>query len=208
MIYYSFLEYSQLIIFTFITNTDFNIRQIKIALFIFSFILFLTFNTLFFTDESMSHIYKQGGAFDFIYNLPKTIFSGVCCGVINFLLKFLSLSQKDIDKLNKINNEKDKIKEINKYRKIWYCKIIIFYILIFLFIELFIPFLFIPFLFFLIECTPSLISNLIFKLLFEAFFLFNLILLYSSIYLLEYEFFVVSLSKSVDLILFFSIFLG
>ena len=137
MIYYSFLEYSQLIIFTFITNTDFNIRQIKIALFIFSFILFLTFNTLFFTDESMSHIYKQGGAFDFIYNLPKTIFSGVCCGVINFLLKFLSLSQKDIDKLNKINNEKDKIKEINKFKKNWYCKIIIFYILIFIFIELF-----------------------------------------------------------------------
>ena len=85
----------------------------------------------------MSHIYKQGGTFDFIYNLPKTIFSGVCCGLINFLLKFLSLSQKDIDKLNKINNEKDKIKEINKYRKFWYCKIIIFYILIFLFIELF-----------------------------------------------------------------------
>ena len=136
-IYYSFLEYSQLIIFTFITKTDFNLKQIKISLFIFSFILFLTFNTLFFTDESMSHIYKQGGTFDFIYNLPKTIFSGVCCGVINFLLKFLSLSQKDIDKLNKINNEKDKIKEINKYRKIWYCKIIIFYILIFLFIELF-----------------------------------------------------------------------
>ena len=135
-IYYSFLEYSQLIIFTFITNTDFNLRQIKISLFIFSFILFLTFNTLFFTDESMSHIYKQGGSFDFIYNLPKTIFSGVCCGVINFLLKFLSLSQKDIEKLNKIN-KKDKIREINKFKKYWYCKIIFFYILIFIFIELF-----------------------------------------------------------------------
>ena len=84
----------------------------------------------------MSHIYKQGGSFDFIYNLPKTIFSGVCCGVINFLLKFLSLSQKDIEKLNKIN-KKDKIREINKFKKYWYCKIIFFYILIFIFIELF-----------------------------------------------------------------------
>ncbi len=135
-IYYSFLKYSQLIIFTFITNSDFNLRKIKISLFIFSFVLFLTFNTLFFTDESMSHIYKQGGSFDFIYNLPKTIFSGICCGVINFLLKFLSLSQKDIEKFNKMN-EKDKSREINKYKKYWYCKIIIFYFLIFIFIELF-----------------------------------------------------------------------
>ena len=137
IIYYSFLEYSQLIIFTFFTKTDYNIREVKISLFIFSFIIFLTFNTLFFTDESMSHIYKKGGSFDFIYNLPKTIFSSICCGVTNFILKYLSLTQKDISLLNQLKNEKEKIDKINKIKKYLLFKLIIFYFLLFLFIELF-----------------------------------------------------------------------
>ena len=136
-IYYSFLQYSQLIIFTFITKTDFNLRTIKIILFIFSFVLYLTFNTLFFTDDSISHIYNEGGKFDFLYNLPKTIFSGVCCGVINFLLKFLSLSQNDIKKINNIKNKNEKHIKLSKIIKCWKFKLIIFYILIFIFMILF-----------------------------------------------------------------------
>jgi hypothetical protein len=132
-IYYSFLQYSQLIIFTFITKSDYNLRTIKIILFIFSFTLYLTFNALFFTDDSMSHIYKEGGKFDFLYNLPKTIFSGICCGIINFLLKFLSLTQNDIKKLYNIQNEKKIYLELSKFVKCWKIKLIIFYILIFIF---------------------------------------------------------------------------
>ena len=131
--YYSFLQYSQLIIFTFITKSDFNLKFIKIILFIFSFTLYLTFNALFFTDDSMSHIYKEGGKFDFLYNLPKTIFSGICCGIINFLLKFLSLTQNDIKKLYNIQNEKKIYLELSKFVKCWKIKLIIFYILIFIF---------------------------------------------------------------------------
>ena len=136
-IYYSFLEYSQLIIFTFITRTDFNLRSIKISLFLFSCIIYLTFNTLFFTDDTMSHIYNKGGSFDFLYNLPKTLFSGVCCGIVNFLLKFLSLSQKDIKLLNNIKNINYKNIKIGKIIKCWKIKLIIFYILIFGFMALF-----------------------------------------------------------------------
>ena len=135
--YYSFLQYSQLIIFTFITKSDFNLRTIKIILFIFSFTLYLTFNALFFTDDSMSHIYKEGGKFDILYNLPKTIFSGICCGIINFLLKFLSLTQNDIKKLHNIQNEKKLYIELSKFVKCWKIKLIIFYILIFIFMILF-----------------------------------------------------------------------
>ena len=136
-IYYSFLEYSQLIIFTFITRTDFNLRAIKISLFLFSCIIYLTFNTLFFTDDTMSHIYNKGGSFDFLYNLPKTLFSGVCCGIVNFLLKFLSLSQKDIKLLNNIKNVNTKNIKLGKIIKCWKIKLIIFYILIFGFMALF-----------------------------------------------------------------------
>ena len=85
----------------------------------------------------MSHIYKQGGKFDFLYNLPKTIFSSVCCGAINFLLKFLSLSQNDVKKINNIKNENEKNIKISKLIKCWKIKLIIFYILIFIFMILF-----------------------------------------------------------------------
>ena len=75
----------------------------------------------------MSHIYKKGGSFDFIYNLPKVIFSSLCCGVINFILKFLSLLHKDIKMLNKIKDEKEKNNKLNKILKCYKCKIYIFY---------------------------------------------------------------------------------
>ena len=65
----------------------------------------------------MSQIYKKGGSFDFIYNLPKIFFSGLCCSVINFLLKFLALSQNDIKMLNSIKNEKEKNKKLRKLMK-------------------------------------------------------------------------------------------
>ena len=138
LMYFNFLQYSQLIIFTFFTKNDLNLRTIKISLFLFSFIIYLTFNTLFFTVETMSHIYKKGGSFDFIYNLPKILFSSLCSGVITFLLKYLSLSQKnDIKKLNDIKNEKEKINKLSKLMKVWKCKIFIFYFLIFIFMSLF-----------------------------------------------------------------------
>ena len=53
--YYSLLKKDQLIIFTFIAD-DYNLRQIKIILFIISFSLFFTINAFFFTDDTMDKI--------------------------------------------------------------------------------------------------------------------------------------------------------
>ena len=85
----------------------------------------------------MSHIYKQGGKFDFLYNLPKTVFSCFCCSTINFILKFLSLSQNDIKKIIHIKNENEKNTKISKLMNCWKNKLILFYILLFIFIILF-----------------------------------------------------------------------
>lgn len=135
--YYSILKYDQLIIFTFITDTDFNLKVLKIAMFLFGFAMYLTFNALFYTDSSMSHNYHNKGTFDFIYSLPKTIFSSVACAVINFLLKFLSLSQS---KIKKIKEEKDPIKAKQMSNSFINClkvKIAVFFILLILFLALF-----------------------------------------------------------------------
>ena len=40
---------------------------IKVCLFFFSFGLYFTVNTLFYTDSTMHKIYEDNGSFDFIY---------------------------------------------------------------------------------------------------------------------------------------------
>ena len=132
-IYIGFLKYSQLIIFTFITNSDYNLKYIKICLFIFSFIGFFFFNTLFFSDKTMTKIYKSKGKYQFIYSLPKTIFSSICCILINTLLKFISLSNKQIIRLTKEKNAKKEEKILFEIIKTLKIKLIIFFILIFFF---------------------------------------------------------------------------
>ena len=132
-IYYGFLKYSQLIIFSFITNSDYNLKYIKIILCIFSFIGYFFFNTLFFNDKSMANIYKNRGKYEVLYSIPKTLFSSLCCILINMSLKFISLSNKHIIKLS---NEKDPKKEKIELKKLVRClkiKLIIFFILVILF---------------------------------------------------------------------------
>ena len=136
-IYYGFLKYSQLIIFSFITNSDYNLKFIKIILCIFSFIGYFFFNTLFFNDKTMTNIYKNKGKYQFLYSIPKTIFSSICCILINLLLKCISLSNKHIIRLS---NEKDPKKEEILLKKLINCfkiKLIIFFILIILFSSVF-----------------------------------------------------------------------
>ena len=55
-------------------------------------------------DATKRYIYNDGGTFNFIYNIPQIIFSAMISGVINFIIKYLSLSQKIIIELiNKHN---------------------------------------------------------------------------------------------------------
>ena len=135
--YYSFLKNSHLIIFTFFTKTNFNLRNIKISLFIFSLIIYLTINTLLFTDDSISHIYKKGGKLNFFYFLPIIIYSYLIYMIINIILKIVFLNQKDIKKINDINDENKKKFELDKIIKCWKYKFVIFYIIIFIFMSLF-----------------------------------------------------------------------
>ena len=132
-IYYSFLMYSQLIIFSFLNNTDYNVKVLKIQLFVFAIIIFIVFNTLFYSDKDVSHTYQNQGKFDILYTLPKTIFSSVISAVINFILKFLSLSNEKIKQLANIKNIKLFQKKLCLEIQIIKRKIFMFHILIFLF---------------------------------------------------------------------------
>ena len=78
------------------SKNTFNIKTIKIALFICSFALFFASNSLFFSDSSMHKLYKNNGSFDFIVQIPIICYSTMTTIVINIILKSLSLSDKDL----------------------------------------------------------------------------------------------------------------
>ena len=58
-----------------LVSEDYNLMPIKIYLFFFSFGLFFTVNTLFFTDSTMHKINEDNGKFNFIYQIPQIIYS-------------------------------------------------------------------------------------------------------------------------------------
>jgi hypothetical protein len=97
--YFSLLREKHLVFFTFYTNTDYNSRIIKICLFLFSFALYYSINGLFFSDSSMHRIYADNGSYNILYQLPQIIYSTVISTIINTLIKWLSLTQKNILKL-------------------------------------------------------------------------------------------------------------
>ena len=108
--YISLIRTKHLLIFSFFNKRDYNSRIIKIDLFVIGFAIYYTVNTLFFSDETMHTIYKEKGAFNFIYQLPQIIYSSVISAVLNVLLKLLGLSESSISEFKKDKNKE----ELNK----------------------------------------------------------------------------------------------
>ena len=106
--YFSLLKEKQLLIFSFYPNKDYNSRIIKIFLFFYFFSSNLAINALFFTDNTMHKIYIDSGSFNLYYQLPQIIYSSLISGIINTLIKFLSLSSKTVTQIKTMKiNEKD-----------------------------------------------------------------------------------------------------
>ena len=132
--YLSLLKRKHIIIFTFYTSNDYNSREIKICLFLFSFALYLTVNALFFNDSTMHKIYEDNGTFNFIYQLPQIVYSTLISSIINMIATFLSLSEKNILELKtKYSTSETKQDVINKL----IIKFILFFVLIYILLILF-----------------------------------------------------------------------
>ena len=137
--YFSLIIRKQLIIFTFYTSSDYNSRIIKISLFLFSFILYITITALFFNDSTMHKIYEDEGSYNFIYQIPTILFSTVISTAINFLISFLSLTEKDIIEIRtKVEEKKENLNDaISETKKCLKLKVNIFFTLNFLLLLLF-----------------------------------------------------------------------
>jgi len=98
--YWAILKRRHLLLFSFYPNEDYNMKDIKHALFIVSFALFISISTSFFRDNTMHRIYMDRGIFNF-YHLPRIIYSTIVTSLIIYILKMLSLSEKQILELKK-----------------------------------------------------------------------------------------------------------
>ena len=135
--YLSLLRANHILIFTFFTNTDYNSKIIKIILFLFSFALYFTINTLFFNDETLHKIYEDQGNFNFIYQIPNILYSSIITSIINSIIKFLSLTEKNIIEIKKTKTKDNMLEKSSKLLKCLIIKFILFFILVFLFLFIF-----------------------------------------------------------------------
>ena len=135
--YFSLLKNNQLIMFSFLPNKDYNSQIIKIFLFFFFFGTDFTINALFFTDNTMHKIYIDEGSFNLNYQIPIIIYTSLISAVIYTLIKYLSLTEKQIlsiKQIKKLDEIDTKVNDLLKRLKI---RFILFYIISFIFLFLF-----------------------------------------------------------------------
>ena len=133
------LKRKHLLLFSFYPNNDYNLRIIKISLFLFSFSLNYTINALFYNDKTMHKIYIDEGIYNFVFQIAQIIYSTIISNIIILIIKCLSLSEKDILGIKEIEEtDKDKRnKEIEKIMKRIKIKFLILFIIDFIFLIFF-----------------------------------------------------------------------
>ena len=104
--YLSLIISKHLLFFSFLPTLDYNSRIIKIFLFFFNFSCNFAVNALFFDDDSIHKIYKDGGEFDFVYNIPQILYSAVLSGLIDAIIKIFALSDSKFLELKKYNKKR------------------------------------------------------------------------------------------------------
>jgi len=135
--YWSLLKKGDLFLFAFVPNNDYNSMVIKICLFFFSFSLYYTVNALFFTDSTMNKIYDDQVEYDFIYQIPKILYSNLICTVINLIARILSLSEKDILSIKIMRKGEDMTKKAINTKRCLKIKFVFYFLVSFFLLFIF-----------------------------------------------------------------------
>jgi hypothetical protein len=125
--YWSLVKNKQLFIFTFYTSDDHNLRVVKIALFILFISFYFAFTALFFNDSIMRKIYIYKGNTNAAIHVPNIILSSFCCIIMNFIVRFVSLSERDLSKIAQQKNPENRKALAEKTKRILKIKLIILF---------------------------------------------------------------------------------
>lgn len=129
--FWDVFKYNHPIVLTFFNKNDFNLKAIKISIFLFSILIDLGGCALLYTDPVISHYFHTKGKIDFVYNVQKCIFSSLITTFITVLLKLLVISHYDILRI-KIERDCSRAKIMSKlYIKCLLVKLILFFIIMF-----------------------------------------------------------------------------
>ena len=85
----------------------------------------------------MHKIYIDEGSFNFIYQLPQIIYSTIISNIIDYLIKFLALSEDNILKLKQEKNNDSLNKNKNILIKVLKIKFALFFVLTFILLLIF-----------------------------------------------------------------------
>ncbi len=127
--YISLIKTKHDIYFSFFYGQDYNAKILKIDLFFLGFAMSYIINGLFFTDDTMHKIYEDEGSFDYLYQLPKTIYSTVISFIVDYIIKYLALSNDAILDFKNIESTKNLKKEKKNLIKKLKTKFVIYFIL-------------------------------------------------------------------------------
>ena len=135
--YFSLIKTKIYFLFSFYPIDDYNIKIIKICLFLLFFSIFFAVNTFFFNDNSIHQIYKDGGKYSFAYFFPQIIYSFMICYIINSVIKYFSLSERNLLEIKKEEDPNKISEKVEKTKKCLIFKNIIFFITSFVLLILF-----------------------------------------------------------------------
>ena len=138
--YFSLLKNRHILPFSFWNFKDYNSRIIKIFLFFFFYGIHLTVNALFFNDSAIHKIYEDKGSYNFVYQIPRMLYSSIIALFINGIFKYLPLSQKNITLLK--SQKKDLVDKKRKLLNVLKVKFIIFFIILLVLCNLFLWYIF------------------------------------------------------------------
>ena len=105
--YWTILKREHLILFTFFSWNDYNLSYIKFARFFFLLCTDMAMNVFFFSDDSMHKLYLNYGKYDFIQQIPQTVYSTIVSQVLEIFLCFLSLTDKHIYQIKELRTKKN-----------------------------------------------------------------------------------------------------
>ena len=101
-------------------------------IFFFLFCFYYTVNALFFTDNTFHQIYEDYGRFNFIFLLPQIIYSTLISSFISIIIKYFSLSEKNIIEFKNLKQYKESSNKVDELKKCLNKNFIIYFILSFL----------------------------------------------------------------------------
>ena len=133
LMYSSYLLEEHIIFNTFFTDLYLDLRSIKMSFLLFGIEINFFLNALFYTDEYISDTYHNDGVLDFFSSLPKSIYSFIVTLIISGLLKMLSSSKKQLNKIIEEKEDKEEYlaavnEELSRLRK----KLTWFFIIVFI----------------------------------------------------------------------------